>query len=218
MSCTLRVRWILIANRFPRPWRSCSRCGTQRAFECSGKFRLNANGRRLDAWLVYKCTTCDDTWNHTLFERRSTRDIDPDLLSGLEANDPALISRFAFDVAALRWVAHRVEEFAGGVARREVLGERPDRPKRLEIFLRLPSPVSIRLDRLLSMELGLPRARIATIAKKDQLQTTTRLNRLAVNGTRVGIELSQECGETILLNATRDPIVHCARESELAVD
>ncbi|WP_054310310.1 DUF1062 domain-containing protein [Mesorhizobium sp. 1M-11] len=204
MPCTLRVRWTLIANRFPRPWRACPRCGTQRAFECSDKVRLNANGRRLDAWLVYKCVSCDDTWNHTLFERRNARDLDPDMLSGLEANDPVLVSRFAFDVAALRRVAHRVEEFAGSVARKEVLGDRPDRPKRLEIFLSLPSPVSIRLDRLLSMELGLSRARIATIVRHDHPKTNIKLNRLAIDGSRIGIDLSQECSETILLNAIRD--------------
>lgn len=204
MSCTLRVRWTLTANRSPRPWRSCPRCGTQRAFECSDKFRLNANGRRLDAWLVYKCVTCDETWNHTLFERRNARNLDPDLLSGLEANDPALANRFAFDVAALRRAAHRVEEFAGSIACKEVLGDRPDRPTRLEIFLRLPSPVSIRLDRLLAMELGLPRARIATIARLDHPKTNIRLNRLAVDGSRIGIDLPQECSETILLNAIRD--------------
>lgn len=204
MSCTLRVRWTLTANRFPRPWRSCSRCGTRRAFECSGKFRLNANGRRLDAWLVYKCIACDETWNHTLFERRNARDLNPDLLSGLEANDPALISRFAFDVAALRRVAHRVEEFAGSVTRKDVLGDKPYRPTRLEIFLNLLGPVSIRLDRLLSMELGLPRARIATIARHDHPKTNIKLNRLAVDGSRIGIDLPQECSETILLNAIGD--------------
>lgn len=201
MSCTLRVRWTLIANRFPRPWRGCPRCGIQRAFECSGKFRLNANGRRLDAWLVYKCTTCDDTWNHTLFERRNARDLDPNLLSALETNDPVLVSRFAFDVMALRQSAHRVEEFAGSVARKEELADRPGTPRRLEIILSMPVPVSIRLDRLLATELGLPRARIAAMSDAGHITPASGLNRPVRHGYRVEIDLAVEEAEAILRKA-----------------
>lgn len=201
MSHTLRVRWTLIANRFPRPWRSCPRCGTQRAFECSGKFRLNANGRRLDAWLVYKCTACDDTWNHTLFERRNTRELDPDLLSALEANDPALVSRFAFDVAALRRAAHRVEEFAGSVARKDELTDEAQAPARLEILLATPAPIAIRLDRLLAAELGLPRARIGAMADAGHIITAAGLNRPVRDGCRVEIDLTVSEADAILRKA-----------------
>lgn len=197
MSCTLRVRWTLIANRFPRPWRACPRCGMQRAFECSDKFRLNANGRRLDALLVYKCVACDDTWNHTLFERRNARNLDPDLLSGLEANDPVLVRRFAFDVAALRRVAHRVEEFAGSVARKEVLADRPGTPGRLEIVLAMPVPIAIRLDRLLAAELGMPRARVGAMADAGHIVTTAGLNRPVRDGNRVEIDLTVEEADVI---------------------
>lgn len=201
MSHTLRVRWTLIANRFPRPWRSCPRCGTQRAFECSGKFRLNANGRRLDAWLVYKCTACDDTWNHTLFERRNTRELDPDLLSALEANDPALVSRFAFDVAALRRAAHRVEEFAGSVARKDELTDEAQAPARLEILLATLAPIAIRLDRLLAAELGLPRARIGAMADAGHIITAAGLNRPVRDGCRVEIDLTVSEADAILRKA-----------------
>lgn len=203
MSCTLSVRWTLTANRFPRPWRTCPRCGTQRAFECSDKFRLNANGRRLDAWLVYKCTTCDDTWNHTLFERRHGRDLDPNLLSALEANDPALVGRFAFDVATLRRAAHRVEEFAGNVAHKEALADRPDAPERLEILIATPVPIAIRLDRLLSSELGLPRARIGAMRDAGHIVTAAALNRPVRDGCRVEFDLAVGEANMILRNACR---------------
>nr|WP_180882970.1 DUF1062 domain-containing protein [Mesorhizobium loti] len=173
----------------------------QRAFACSGKFRLNANGRRLDAWLVYKCVICDDTWNHTLFERRNTRDLHPELLSALEANDPALVGRFAFDVASLRRVAHRIEEFAGSVAHKEMLLDRPDTPERLEIGLSMAIPIAIRLDRLLAAELGLSRARIGAMMEAGHIITTAALNRPARDGCRVEIDLSVEEADVILREA-----------------
>lgn len=202
MSFTLRVRWTLIADRFPEPWRACARCGTQRAFRCSGKFRLNANGRRLDAWLIYKCTACDDSWNHTLFERRNAHDIDVDLLSALESNDPELARRCAFDVIALRRNTARVEEFADVAVRKERLDGSGHAPMRLEIVLAVPDPVSLRLDRLLATELGLPRSRMAALADAGRIRTTGKLNRAARDGLRIGIELDgDDTAETILRNA-----------------
>lgn len=201
MLCTLHVRWTLSANRFPRPWRSCARCGTQRAFECSDKFRLNANGRRLDAWLIYKCIACDDTWNYTLFERSNTRDLDPVLLSALEANDPALVSRFAYDIASLRRVVHRVEEFAGSVACKEIVADRPVAPKRLEIVLAMPIPAAVRLDRLLATEFGLSRARINAMVDVAHITASAGLKRPARDGSRVEIDLAVEEAEMILRKA-----------------
>ena len=61
----------------PQPWLACSRCRDIRPFRCSEKFRLNANGKRLDAWLIYRCGSCDNTWNRPVLERRNRRDIDP---------------------------------------------------------------------------------------------------------------------------------------------
>ncbi|MFC0803867.1 DUF1062 domain-containing protein [Ensifer sp. P24N7] len=80
MCNTLQVRWTIIPLIPPQPWVACSGCGGVRAFESSNKIRLNANGRKLDAWLIYKCSTCDRTWNRPIFERRNVRDIRPAVL------------------------------------------------------------------------------------------------------------------------------------------
>ena len=54
-----------------------STCGDSRRFRSSGKVRLNANGRKLDAWLIYKCESCDRTWNLPLLERAVVGGLDP---------------------------------------------------------------------------------------------------------------------------------------------
>ena len=51
--------------------RRCGGCGKKMVFECAGKFRVNANGRRLDVWLIYRCQRCGHTWNIPLYERIS---------------------------------------------------------------------------------------------------------------------------------------------------
>ncbi|MHB9361041.1 DUF1062 domain-containing protein [Mesorhizobium sp. LNJC403B00] len=73
-----------------------------KAYRCSDKFRVNANGKRIDVWLIYRCIDCDNSWNFGIFERCNRRDIEHALLAALESNDPALARRHAFDVVALK--------------------------------------------------------------------------------------------------------------------
>lgn len=201
MSQALFVLWTVTPSLYPRPWRSCSRCGEPRPFRCSGKFRLNANGKRLDAWLVYKCTTCEETWNHAVIERRATRDIPPALRTALETNDAAAARRFAFDIAALRKSAHRVEEFADVGICRTLLRGAPAQARSIEIALAVPFPVALRLDRLLAAELGLSRNRIAALAKLRALSTSGPLNKPCRDGAWLKLDLTTEADAAAIRRA-----------------
>ena len=109
MAGTLSVRWTLVPAHAPMPWRHCPTCATARPFQSSGKIRLNANGRRLDAWLIYRCTSCDQTWNRTLFERRSVQQLAPSELDALQQSTPACVAPFEHDAVALRRQADRLD-------------------------------------------------------------------------------------------------------------
>ena len=156
---SLQVRWTLIPKIAPQPWIACSGCGGLRAFQSSDKIRLNANGRKLDAWLIYKCTGCDKTWNRTIFERKNVRDIDSATLEALQSNDPDWIRAETFNLEALRRKSQRISEFAEFEIRKELLRETPDW-KHLEIELSISFPTSARLDRLLASELRVSRSQL----------------------------------------------------------
>lgn len=192
MSNVLRVRWTITPQIAPRPWLNCNRCGGARAFHCSGKIRLNANGRRLDAWLIYKCGDCDNSWNRPLFERRNIRDIEPSLLRALQTNEPDWVRRMAFDVEDLRCSAERVEEFGAVEVHKQILREAPEPIALLEILLRTPAPTSLRSDRLLAMELGLSRKRIEALFLEGRLTIVPNgarmLRRSVRDGMRIRIE------------------------------
>lgn len=197
MCNTLRVRWTIIPQTAPQPWIACSGCGGLRAFQSSGKIRLNANGRRLDAWLIYKCLTCDKTWNRPIFERQTVRDINPAILEALQSNDPNWIRTETFNLEALRRKAQRVDEFPGFEIGKELLHETPDW-SRLELELMAPLPVSIRLDRLLASELPISRSRLQSLHDEGTLRTHPDragiLRRRIKAGTLVSIDLSDEAG------------------------
>ena len=196
MSDTLRVLWTLVPQRAPQPWLPCSRCDDARPFESSQSFRVNANGKRLDAWLIYNCAACGNTWNRPLLKRQPVRSIDPELLAGLRANDPKLATCLAFDVGDLRPRLGRIEEFPDVLVRKEVLFQGGKEPQRLEITFVLAAPVGLRLDRMLAAELGLTRNRLQSLKEEGLFAVSTRGNRwlrkAPQDGLRLTIDLSKE--------------------------
>jgi hypothetical protein len=168
MSNTLCVQWTIVPRTAPQPRIACSHCRCVRPFQSSGKARLNANGRKLDAWLIYKCTVCDNTWNRTIFERRHVRDIDLQTLAALQTNDPEWLDRLAFNPIGLK--AMEVTEFSDVTVRKKLLSHALD-VTQLSIELRLPLTTTVRLDRLLASELALSRSRIQTLESDGLLST-----------------------------------------------
>ncbi len=196
MCNILRVQWTIIPRIAPEPWIVCSGCGGLRPFQSSGKIRLNANGKKLDAWLVYKCSGCDKTWNQTIFERRNVRDINPPTLNALHSNDPEWIRTQAFDIDALRREAHRIDEFGDVDVYKIVLSREGDAWTTLEIELAVPLPAGLRLDRLLATELRISRSRLEAFQDAKKLQTDPHhkdmLQRRIKHGLRIALDLSGE--------------------------
>ncbi|TPM28740.1 DUF1062 domain-containing protein [Mesorhizobium sp. B2-3-4] len=196
MSSILRVQWTIAPEITPRPLINCNRCGTLKAYRCSGKFRVNANGKRIDVWLIYRCIDCDNSWNFGIFERCNRRDIEPALLAALESNDPGLARRHAFDITALRNHVGRVEEFSEVAVRKQVTGEANDAATALELRLGLDMPTALRLDRLLAGELGISRSRLQALEERRLLvvdpEGSKALRKPAREGTTLRIDLAGE--------------------------
>jgi hypothetical protein len=210
MSNILRVQWTITPSTPPQPWLACSRCRDIRPFRCSGKFRLNANGKRLDAWLIYRCGSCDNTWNKPVLERRNRRQIDPLFLHALETNDPHWIRRYAFDVASLRNRAERVEEFMDFDVRKRLQSAGPKPFSKLEILLAVSAPTNLRTDRLLASELGLSRKRIDDLAAKGSLALagSRALRKSVRDGLQIVLDLGAETdGELIVQAAGALPLI-----------
>lgn len=195
MCAKLRVRWTVTPQIPPQPWLSCNGCGGPRAFRASGKARLNANGRSLDAWLIYRCVDCDKTWNRPIFERRNICDIEPGILAALQSNDPLWLQAEAFDLDGLRRKAQRIDEFPECSIAKDVLSEARDWTH-LEIELMVPLPAALRLDRLLASELGVSRARLQALQDRAMLCIASgqadALRRRVRGGTVVVLDLSEE--------------------------
>lgn len=205
MSGYLCIHWAITPEIAPRPLINCNRCGGMKAYRCSEKFRVNANGKRIDVWLIYRCIDCDNSWNFGILERCNRRDIEPARLQALESNDPALARRHALDVVALRNKVGRVEEFADVAVCKVVLGGTRESATALEIQFRLEMPTSLRLDRLLANELGISRSRLQVLEEQRLLvvnpEGAKALSKPARTGTAVRIDLSGEPDRQAVISA-----------------
>ncbi|WFR57111.1 DUF1062 domain-containing protein [Anaerocolumna sp. AGMB13025] len=80
----------------------CSKCNRKMDFYNSKKFRINANQKLVDVWLIYRCTECDTTWNIPIYDRVSPKKINPEIYKRLLANDEELAWEYSFNKDVIR--------------------------------------------------------------------------------------------------------------------
>ncbi|MBO9425445.1 DUF1062 domain-containing protein [Labrenzia sp. R4_1] len=167
MSSLIRVEWTLVCKARLTVARPCGRCGQLRQFASTNKFRLNANGSRLDAWLIYACQSCGHRWNREVMKRKPVSAVPSDLLSALQANDRALAEALAADPAGCAGSTHEPPEFD---LQMRVVPSRVQADGRAAVLcIRNPGRVPVRLDRILSAGLSLPRRDIKRLVKSGDL-------------------------------------------------
>ena len=162
MHQTLRVTWQVAPLRPPLIRRRCSRCSNEMPFACSMKFRTNAQKKRIDVWLIYRCSACDEVWNLPVLERVAISDIAPDTFDAIAHNDAELALRHAFDYERL--ARHGVTLEAPEISIRKSRDAGcADSAGAIAITLALALPCGLRLDRLLSWGLGVSRAQLGRL-------------------------------------------------------
>ena len=73
MSYLKGETWTLTPVSSYKIIRNCPKCGTRSLFQSTGNFRINANKKCVDIWLIYQCEKCRSTYNLTIFERVSPK-------------------------------------------------------------------------------------------------------------------------------------------------
>ena len=74
------IIWDIEYNSTPSVIQYCKKCGKRTEYISSGQFRVNAQRKYLDTWLIYKCSNCDTTWNAAIYSRINPQNISGQLL------------------------------------------------------------------------------------------------------------------------------------------
>lgn len=96
------IVWRVAPAEAPVALRPCGKCGADAAFSSTGAFRVNAQKKRLDVWLIYRCATCGVVWNCSVASRARPGSIDGEELDRFLGNDARLALRCSLDAGLLK--------------------------------------------------------------------------------------------------------------------
>ncbi len=156
--------WVVRRSRLPLIALPCVACPSTRATTGAGRFRVNANGKLLDVWLLVNCVACDRTGKLTVHDRVPVRSLAPELLAGYTVNASALVAAVLLDPSFAR--LNRFTLVWEG--RWELCAPKPPEcpwPPRFEVVFE--DPVPVRPERLLAHGLGLSRSEVARRVEAD---------------------------------------------------
>lgn len=94
----------------------CSGCGKKMPFVNTGKFRVNANGSKVDVWLIYQCAKCRHSLNLTIYERIRPGRIPEEDFQKFQENDEELAVRYGNDKEFLKKNKVEIKEHKKGEA------------------------------------------------------------------------------------------------------
>ena len=166
-----KIIWTARYLSAPTAVRYCKHCGTKTAFASSGLFRVNAQQKALDVWLIFKCPNCDTTWNCTIMSRVNPHALPPDLLQGFHANDEKLAMRYAADAALLK--RNGVEP---GIPEIEILGDTVDFTEPVSIELTAEWSAGYKAATAIRDKLGISRSQFDRLCESGKILCTSGQN------------------------------------------
>lgn len=165
--------WAVVPTCLPLVRRRCHACESER-FRASGKFRVNAHHKLIDAWLLALCTVCEETVKLTVLERVKVRSIRPELLDRLHNNDPGLVTEVLQDPAVQR--RNRITLDWDGAWRLDTGGSDGLDREVLDISVRFGARIPVRPVRLIAEGCGLSRGEVERLLVAGQLVSSVRLS------------------------------------------
>lgn len=156
----------IIAQETPYIKRNCSKCKTNTEFYCSEKFRVNANQKIIDIWLIYNCKHCEGTWNYPILSRVNINKIDSMLIQKFMNNDKEIVWYYAFQINKLRKLCSDVNTDIRYELRKEKLDSLSD-----EVTVRLSYKYDfgLRIDKLVAEIFGISRSKVNKLSQNGTI-------------------------------------------------
>lgn len=158
------IHWEARFTHAPTVIRYCKHCGEKVSFASSGLFRVNAQQKSLDIWLIYKCITCETTWNLTVHSRVRPQSLPRETLRGYHENDADLALEHAADSGLVK--RNGAEQ---GHHAMTLEGPMPDWTEPTRIHIRSPWRTGVSVASLLRDKLGLSRSAFAALCDEGCL-------------------------------------------------
>lgn len=180
MSYFITTEYEIIPLGSYRIWHNCAGCGGKEYFRNTGSFRINANGSKIDVWLIYQCEKCRHTYNLTVYERTAQAKIGKEEYRLLLANDEGLAFRCGNDKMLFRKNRVQTDMELRDFTLRKKEGRKEVKegeqipgdqiPKECRIHITNPMELRVRTDKAAACLLQTSRSRIRQWVKEGKLE------------------------------------------------
>lgn len=184
MSYLETETWTLRPLSAFRIKRNCPKCNCKTDYVSTENFRINANGRCVDLWLIYQCEHCKSTYNLPVYERIRPERLAPGRYRQLMEND----SRLALEIGVDRALFERNRAVISDSAPYEIIKSDITTANKRTIYIKNPYHLKIRLDSLLADGLSCSRSQIKRDIEAGKI-TCTQIEPLEKAYIADGIEI-----------------------------
>lgn len=169
MSCFNKYKWELLPEDTPAVKRNCPKCKAKTLFVNTKKFRVNANKNNIDVWLIYQCEKCRSTWNMSILERVNPKEIDSEDYEKFASNDNKLAEEYGFNRSIhAKNKSEIVLDNDKYKIKKEVIEEDQSNNESI-INITSSFPLDLRIDKLLSDNLGLSRSKVKSMFEEGRI-------------------------------------------------
>ncbi|WP_236900381.1 DUF1062 domain-containing protein [Clostridium pasteurianum] len=134
-------------------------------------FRINAQRKYLDIWLIYKCSDCDSTWNMTIYSRINPKSITHEILDGFNSNNRELSKIYAMNTELIRKNGAEV-----GLPKYKILGDNINFNTPIELHIKSSYPSRLKVSSLLREKMNLSQNAFEQMITSGSIRSTSGLD------------------------------------------
>jgi hypothetical protein len=166
-----KALWVIRELGLPTIVKGCVSCRSKR-HRPTGKFRVNANGKLLDVWMLICCEQCGRTSKIPIHERIHVQALESERLQMFENNDPAMVRHLIMDSALAGKAAYQLDWSGTWELETDMpfydLEREAQAP--LEVVVRFELPAPIRVENLLTAGFGLSRSAVRAMVDSGRIR------------------------------------------------
>lgn len=177
MSYCRKIEYEIVPKESFTVIRGCAGCGRKTHFINTKKFRVNANGNKLDVWLIYQCETCWHTLNLSIYERQKASSIPKEEYDRFLSNDEELAELFGRNLSLFRQNKAEIdfERLSYGIVKQCDTTQREDKDDgtgegRLVLTVHNTYGLKIRPEKQIAEILGMSRSQVQKMLREGALQ------------------------------------------------
>ena len=156
--------------------RSCPKCGRKTHFKNTKKFRINANGNKLDVWLIYQCAECKHPLNLSIYERQKASSIPKEEYQRFLDNDEQFAEMYGKNIQLFRKnkVDIDFEKLIYDFIKLNETKEYHTYGPQMIIEIKNSYQLKIRPEKQIAMVLGLSRGQVKSLLEKGEIIIKTQ--------------------------------------------